>query len=91
MAWLSVWWVWLAAALVFGVIELMVPVFLFLGFAIGAACVGLLLLVLPLQIGASALVALFAGLSLAAWVILRLTLRGGRGARKLFDRDINDG
>ena len=40
----TIWWVWLCAALVLGILEVLVPGFVFLGFAIGALAVSLLLL-----------------------------------------------
>ena len=38
------WWVWMAAAVLLLVLEVLAPGFIFLGFAIGAAVVGLWLL-----------------------------------------------
>ena len=32
----TVWWAWLALALLFGIAEVLLPGFVFLGFAIGA-------------------------------------------------------
>jgi len=64
------WWVWLAAALGLAIVELIVPGFIFLGFGIGAALVALLVL-LPLDLGLTSLLAIFAGLSLLSWIVLR--------------------
>ncbi len=85
----SLWWVWMAAALVLAIIEVAVPGFIFLGFAIGAALVGLLLLI-PLGTGLPALLAIFAIMSLAAWAMLRLAFRHPTGNTRRFDGDIND-
>ncbi|MCE8513747.1 hypothetical protein KBY24_00500 [Ruegeria pomeroyi] len=83
----SVWWLWLAAALVLGVVEMLLPGFIFLGFAIGAAVTGLLLLIvtpsLPL------LLLIFAALSLAAWLLLRHRFSLPSGQVKTFKDDIN--
>ena len=65
----SVWWLWLAGALVLGVVEMLLPGFIFLGFAIGAALTGLLLLAVAPSL--PVLLLIFAALSLAAWLILR--------------------
>lgn len=91
MTWLSLWWVWLCAALILGILEVLAPGFVFLGFAIGAALVSMLLLNTGLALTLPKLLLLFAALSLIAWLILRrLFARPGAGP-KTFDRDINDG
>ena len=38
------WWIWLAGAVVLAIVEMLVPGYLFLGFALGAAATGLVLL-----------------------------------------------
>ncbi|CUH80559.1 hypothetical protein TRM7557_02974 [Tritonibacter multivorans] len=90
MALWSLWWVWMAAALVLGIIEMLAPGFIFLGFAIGAAGVGLLQLLAPGALGLPALLLVFAALSLAAWLILRRSFALPKGQVKTFDHDIND-
>lgn len=85
----SLWWVWLAAALALAILEVVAPGFIFLGFAIGAALVGLLLLT-PIAPGLPALLAIFALLSLIAWGVLRkMFSRADSEARKI-SHDIND-
>ena len=42
---MTMWWVWIALAVVFGALEVTLPVFAFLGFAAGAGLTGLLLLI----------------------------------------------
>lgn len=91
MTWLSLWWVWLCAALVLGILEVLAPGFVFLGFAIGAVAVSMLLLNTGLALGLPKLLLLFAALSLAAWLILRRLFARPDGQVKHFDRDINDG
>ncbi len=88
MLW-SLWWVWLAAALALGILEILAPGFIFLGFAIGAALVGLLLLT-PVSIGLPALLAVFAILSLGAWIVLRFMFRREGGDARHVHHDIND-
>ena len=89
MALWSLWWVWLAAALVLAILEVLAPGFIFLGFAIGAALVGLMLLT-PFSPGLPALLAAFAVLSLVAWGALRTLFRREDGEARRFDHDIND-
>ncbi|MGR3758881.1 hypothetical protein ACUXV3_01910 [Roseobacteraceae bacterium NS-SX3] len=100
----SLWWVWGAAALLLAILEVLVPGFIFLGFAIGAAAVALLLLAagsgwgLPGVLmaltgsgwGLPVLLLGFAVLSLAAWLALRRLFALPKGQVKTFDRDIND-
>ena len=38
----AVWWVWVVAGFALGVVEVLMPGFIFLGFAIGAVITGLL-------------------------------------------------
>ncbi len=84
------WWAWIVAGVALGVLEVLAPAWVFLGFALGAVGVGVaLLLGGPMALGWQAL--LFAGLSLASWFALRAAL-GSRGdGVKRIDRDINEG
>ncbi|MEY8799292.1 NfeD family protein [Leisingera sp. XS_AS12] len=86
----ALWWVWGAAALVLAILEVLVPGFVFLGFAIGAAAVTALLLLGGGGIGLSPLLLVFAALSLVAWLILRRLFALPKGQVKTFDHDIND-
>lgn len=87
----SIWWVWMAAALVLAILEVLAPGFVFLGFALGSLAVGLLLL---LGIGATLslpiLLLIFAALSLLAWLVLRRLFALPTGQVKIIDKDIND-
>ena len=87
---LSLWWVWGAAALVLGILEVLVPGFVFLGFAIGAFLVTMLLLNLGLVLSLPLLLLIFAALSLVAWLILRQLFALPRGQVKRFHDDVND-
>lgn len=87
MIW-TTWWIWVAGALLLGILEMVIPAYIFLGFAMGALAVGVLLALLPLT-GPWALV-LFAVFSLLAYVALRLAFGLPRGQVRTFDRDIND-
>ena len=86
---LSEWWVWVSAALVLGLIEVLVPGSIFLGFALGALAMVPLVLIIPVINGPLAL-AVFAGLSLAAWIILRVSFRRQSSGARIVSRDINE-
>ncbi|NIZ59374.1 hypothetical protein DL239_00130 [Sedimentitalea sp. CY04] len=86
----STWWVWAAASLVLAIIEVLAPGFVFLGFAIGAAAVALILLNTGISFGLPMLLLIFAALSLVAWLIMRRVFARPQGQVKTFDHDIND-
>jgi membrane protein implicated in regulation of membrane protease activity len=92
----ATWWAWIAAGLVIGILEVLIPGwFLFVGFAIGAVLTGIWMgLGLP---GADWMAAspgnaltVFSILSLIAWLTLRRIVGVRGGQVKTFDRDIND-
>ena len=85
----SLWWVWGVIALGLAIIEILLPGFVFLGFAIGAAAVAVILLT-PLSLTLPVLLLVFAVLSLAAWLFLRRVFALPKGQVKTFDTDIND-
>lgn len=87
----ALWWVWMAAALLLAMVELVLPAFLFLGFAIGAGLVGLLLLVAPSTLGLPLLLVLFGVLSLTAWAVLRRVFSFRHGQVRRVHDDVNDG
>lgn len=86
---LSVWWIWICISLAVGVVELLAPGFIFLGFAIGAlAMAGIVAL---FTIGnVAALLALYAVLSLIAWIALRAAFRHQSSGARIVTRDINE-
>ncbi len=84
----QLWWVWLAAAIGLAIFEMVVPGFIFLGFAIGAAVVALLVL-LPLNLGLPTLLAIFGVLSLIAWIGLRRVFRSADDQTRIIHEDIN--
>lgn len=92
----SVWWVWVVAGFALGILEVILPGYIFLGFGIGAVMVGVLLLLGLLGGNVPALILVFALASLAGWYLLhRLFARVGDGVRmrgnvKIWDRDINE-
>ncbi len=87
---LQLWWVWMAAALGLAVFEVLAPGFIFLGFALGALAMVAVIFVLP-GLSAPAALAIFAGLSLLAWIGLRLAFRKQSSGARLVHEDINDG
>ena len=90
MMW-QVWWVWMAAAIGLGILEMLAPAFVLLGFALGAAVVGLGLLTGILgSFSFAALMAVFAIASLIAWLGLRMVFKKPGDAPQVFDHDIND-
>ena len=88
---LSTWWVWIAGALVFAILEVLAPVFIFLGFAAGAAAVGVLISI-GVDFGGSVpmMVVVFAAVSLGTTIFLRWVLGTRRSENKRFTDDIND-
>ena len=90
MAFWQEWWVWMVAGVALAVLEVIVPGYVFLGFAIGVALTGVLVF---LGVGGSSLALLIliaALLSLGAWLVLRRLFRLRHGQVKVWDRDIND-
>ncbi|MDF9302355.1 hypothetical protein [Tritonibacter mobilis] len=85
----SLWWVWGVIALGLAIVEILLPGFIFLGFAIGAAAVAVILLT-PLSLTLPVLLLVFAVLSLVAWLGLRRIFSLPKGQVKTFDTDIND-
>ncbi|SLN57833.1 hypothetical protein PSA7680_03041 [Pseudoruegeria aquimaris] len=89
------WWLWMAAGLVLAILEVLAPGFILLGFAIGAALVGLVFL-LPGAASAAMAASLpltlvvFALLSGLAWWLLRRIFGAGHGQVKIWERDINE-
>ena len=91
MAWYNEWWIWMAAGLVLAIAEVLIPAWIFLGFAVGAFLMGVMI---ALGIGTGLSLAwalvLFAVLSLIAYIALRQIFGIRRGQVKVWDRDIND-
>lgn len=86
--WWAESWVWFAGALVLAILEVLLPGFILLGFAIGAGLVGLVLLT-GVGLGLPSLALIFAIVSLGSWLTLRRMFRLKTGQVKTFDHDIN--
>ncbi|MFN3722718.1 MAG: NfeD family protein [Paracoccaceae bacterium] len=89
MMW-AVWWVWIVAGFALGVLEVLAPGYIFVGFAVGALVVGAGLGLGVLGGSLPILLLVFAVASLVAWIVLRRVLGVRKGQVRLWDRDIND-
>jgi len=80
------------AAMVLAILEVFLPAQVLLGFAIGAAGVGLGLLIgIPGLAGSvPALMLTFAIMSLIGWLMLRRVLGVYKGQVKVWERDVNE-
>jgi inner membrane protein len=83
------WWLWFVAAFGLGIIEVLAPGYIFLGFALAAAVMGLLAL-MGVHLSLPAAVAAMALLALAAWAALHRVFPLQAGSVKRIDRDINE-
>ena len=87
------WWAWAIIALIFVFLEIAFPIFLFLGLAIAAIFISLLMLLSGSAIlGGSVSIALllFAGTALLATLLLRRYFQPLKGQVKTFENDINE-
>lgn len=89
MVW-AIWWVWIVAGFALAVLEVILPGYIFVGFAIGAVIVGAGLGLGLLGESLAVLLFVFAVSSLIAWLVLRRTMGVRAGQIKLWDRDINE-
>lgn len=89
MSWWLLWWVWIAVAIALGLLELLLPAFVFLGFSAGAFATALLV-ALGLRTGIGGTLLLFALISSAAYGALRLGLGRQGGRARIVERDINE-
>ncbi|PWJ10926.1 hypothetical protein [Jannaschia seohaensis] len=95
---MTAWWVWALAAVALGVVEVLAPSYLALGFAIGAGLIALGLLTgvlgallgLAGGYGSGVILLLFAALSLGAWLTLRRVFGAPGGQVRTFEDDVND-
>jgi len=84
------WWVWIVGGIALGVLELIAPAFVLLGFSIGALVTGILIALGMVGASLPVLILIFAVTSLVAWMALRKVFGLRRGQVKIWDRDIND-
>lgn len=84
----TLWWVWVCAALALGILEMLVPGFIFLGIAAGAAVMAVVVAVAG-DIGLTPSLAVFAGVSLVSWIVLRIMFKPSDDQSRLIHDDIN--
>ncbi len=84
------WWVWMSAALILATLEVLIPSYIFLGFAIGAGVMGLLILLGVSASGLALTLVIFAILSLLSYLAMRKYFGLRKGQVKIWDTDIND-
>ncbi len=86
--WWTIWWAWAAIALVLAILEVILPGYIFLGFAGGAV---LTALVAPVFApGLPTTMVVFAIASAVTYIALRKAFGMRGGNVKIWDRDIND-
>ena len=90
MAVWTIWWVWVLAGVVLAGLEITLPGFVFLGFALGAIGNGVLLAFGLAPDNLALLALIFAVLSLVAWLILRRLVGVTKSQVKVWKEDIND-
>lgn len=84
------WWAWVVFGFALGVLEVLVPGYIFLGFALGAIATGVIVGIGLGPSSISALVLIFAVASVIAWLVLRRVMGIRTGQVKIWDKDIND-
>jgi membrane protein implicated in regulation of membrane protease activity len=85
----TIWWVWVLAGVGLAILEVVVPGFVFLGFAIGAGLTGLLVLAGAAPANVALLTLVFAVLSLVSWIALRRLVGVTKSQVKVWKDDIN--
>ncbi len=94
MSWAD-YWVWFAAALGLGILEILAPGYILLGFAIAAAVLGVVFYVdagIGTYLAASLPITLvvFAVIALLVWLVLRKVFGIRKGQVKIWETDINE-
>jgi len=84
------WWVWALAGLVLAMLEVALPGFILLGFAIGAGVTGLSIWLGILGGSLPVLLLVTAVVALVAWWVLRSALGVRKGQTKIWNKDINE-
>jgi membrane protein implicated in regulation of membrane protease activity len=85
-----VWWIWVVAGLGLAILEVILPGYIFAGFAVAAVLTGGLIWLGALGGSLPVALAVFAVVSLAAWAAVRALFGKNLGEVKRWDRDIND-
>lgn len=91
MGFFNEWWVWMVAALVLAIVEVLIPGWIFFGFAVGAFFMGgMIWLGIATGLSLAWSLVIFAVFSLIAYIGMRQMFGIRRGQVKIWDRDIND-
>jgi membrane protein implicated in regulation of membrane protease activity len=80
----------MSGALILATLEVLVPGYIFLGFACGAAMVGLLILFGISASGLALTLVIFAVLSLISYLVMRKVFGLRTGQVKIWETDVND-
>ncbi len=86
----QLWWVWVVAGMGLAILEVVIPGYIFAGFAVAAVLTGGLIWLGVLGGNLAMMLAVFAVVSLGAWAGLRALFGKNLGEVKRWDRDIND-
>ena len=86
----TAWWVWMSAALALVTLEVIIPGYIFLGFAAGSLAMGIILLLGLTSMSPPVMLVVFAVLSLLSVFAMRRFFGVPKGSVKIWDRDIND-
>ncbi len=94
MTW-SDYWVWFAAAIALGILEILAPGYILLGFAIAAGLIGVVFMIdggLGSYLATSLPITLviFGAVALVVWIALRKIFGARGGSVKVWETDIND-
>ena len=84
------WWVWMSGALILATLEVLIPGYIFLGFALGAGMMGLLILFGVSASGLAITLVIFAVLSLISYLVMRKVFGLRTGQVKIWETDVND-
>lgn len=87
---LTLWWIWICIALGVGILELLAPGFIFLGFALGAVAMAAIVATVSLG-NIPAILAIYAVLSLIGWIALKAVFRKQSSGARVVTEDINEG
>jgi len=82
-------WVWIAGGVVLALLEMLLPGFILLGFAIGAVCVGVLIWI-GLLVTLPPMLLVMAVIAAIAWGLLRRVMGVRRGQVRIWHHDINE-
>lgn len=86
----TVWWVWVVAGFLLGILEVFTPGFIFLGFAVGAVLTGAVVGFGLAPASFPQLLLIFAAFSVLAWFGMRRLAGVRQGQVTISQKDVND-